>query len=420
MLTLGIDLGTSGVRLAVIDAHGAETAFVRADYAVAQTPQTDATHWWSAVDVALRDLSAGLGRDMGRIVGIAVAGTSGSMVLVDAALRPVTPALMYNSIGFDAEAEVIARHARPGSITRGSNSALARLLRLQSLDVAGRATHLCHQADLIAARLRGVAGLSEDTNTLKLGWDPETRHWPAWFADAGVRTDLLPRVVRVGTPFGRISADIAGTYGLSPKTELVAGSTDSIAAFLATGAHAVGDAVTSLGTTLVVKLLSDTRIDDAARGVYSHRIGESWLVGGASNTGGGVLRQHFTAADLDRLSASIDPDARQDLDYYPLVRPGERFPVNDPDHPPRLVPRPSDDAEFLHGMLDGIARIEARCYALLAELHAPPILRVLTVGGGASNSTWQAIRQRHLPVPVTAAPTSEASIGMAQLASRST
>ncbi len=54
---------------------------------------------------------------------------------------------------------------------------------------------------------------------------------------------------------------------------------DSIAAFLAAGVESVGDAVTSLGSTLAIKLLSNTRIDAAQYGLYSHRLGDAWLVG---------------------------------------------------------------------------------------------------------------------------------------------
>jgi D-ribulokinase len=54
---------------------------------------------------------------------------------------------------------------------------------------------------------------------------------------------------------------------------------DSIAAFLAAGVETPGEAVTSLGSTLAVKLLSEARVEDAAFGVYSHRLGDGWLVG---------------------------------------------------------------------------------------------------------------------------------------------
>ena len=56
-------------------------------------------------------------------------------------------------------------------------------------------------------------------------------------------------------------------------------SADSVAAFVAAGVQRPGEAVTSLGSTLAVKLLSGARVDDAATGVYSHRLGDTWLVG---------------------------------------------------------------------------------------------------------------------------------------------
>lgn len=227
---------------------------------------------------------------------------------------------------------------------------------------------------------------------------------------------LLPQVRPVGTVAGRIAPDTADRYCLCPDLALVCGATDSIAAFLATGAGAVGDAVTSLGTTLVIKVLSDRRIDDPARGVYSHKVGPNWLVGGASNTGGGVLLDHFTPDDLTRLSARIDPDDPTGLHYYPLSRPGERFPVNDPHLVPVLSPRPASDARFRQALFEGIAEVEALSYRTLEDLAAPRAQRILTVGGGARNVVWQRIRQRIVPADICAAPVFEASVGMALLA----
>lgn len=93
--------------------------------------------------------------------------------------------------------------------------------------------------------------------------------------------------------------------------------------------------MTSLGSTLAIKLLSNNRIEDARFGVYSHRLDDKWLVGGASNTGGEVLRQLFTDEQLEKLSELINPMEASSLDYYPLRTMGERFPVADP----MMVPR---------------------------------------------------------------------------------
>ncbi len=104
-------------------------------------------------------------------------------------------------------------------------------------------------------------------------------------------------------------------------------------------------------------------MEDSNRGIYSHRLGNFWLVGGASNTGGAVLNQFFSDEKLEELSTQIQADRESPMDYYPLAKPGERFPVNDPHLPPRLQPRPENPVEFLHGLLESLARIEAQGYS---------------------------------------------------------
>ncbi|KAF2618602.1 hypothetical protein F2Q68_00042126 [Brassica cretica] len=218
------------------------------------------------------------------------------------------------------------------------------------------------------------------------------------------------------------------------------GTTDSIAAFLAARATEPGKAVTSLGSTLAIKLLSTKRVDDARYGVYSHRLDDKWLVGGASNTGGAILRQLFSDEQLERLSREINPTVASTLDYYPLKSSGERFPIADPNLAPRLLPRPSSDVEYLHGILESIARIECihfslpapkvsviqvawvydalqgKGYKLLKEMGATEAEEVLTAGGGAKNDKWIKIRERVLGLPVSKAVHTEASYGASLLA----
>jgi hypothetical protein len=152
---------------------------------------------------------------------------------------------------------------------------------------------------------------------------------------------------------------------------------------------------------------------------YSHRIGSTWLAGGASNTGGKVIEQFFPRDRLAELSASLNPERPTGLNYYPLPKPGERFPINDPKLPPRLEPRPKDDATFLQAILEGVADVEALAYRKLAKLGAPPLRSVRTVGGGAANSAWTKIRERKLGAPFKHAESQDACAGVARLALQS-
>ncbi|MEB3288456.1 MAG: FGGY-family carbohydrate kinase [Leptolyngbya sp.] len=411
-LALGIDFGTSGVRAAVVDDQRRERWAYRSDYG---DPPQSYVAWRRTLLAVLDALPSNLKPQIGRI---ALDGTSGTVLLCDHQGQPLVPALMYHD---DRGKSVLpqVKALVPADSSAGSATAsLAKLLWWQAHltpDLWQRGRYLLHQADWLSAHLHGRWGISDYHNSLKLGYDPGAMAYP----DAMLRqpwTSLLPDVLVPGAVVGRVTADIVRQFGLSPHCEVVAGTTDSIAAFLASGADQVGDGVTSLGSTLAIKLLSAQRVEASEYGIYSHRLGDFWLAGGASNTGGAVLKRFFNADALDRLSQRINPAAVIDLDYYPLIQPGERFPINDPQLAPRLTPRPADDGAFLHGLLLGIARIEQRGYDLLVERGSSPLERVYTAGGGAKNAPWAEIRQRLLQVPIKIAPSTEAAVGAAYLA----
>ncbi|MEM6939337.1 MAG: FGGY-family carbohydrate kinase [Pseudomonadota bacterium] len=418
-LSLGIDIGTSGIRTAVLDVSGTLVSEARVKHLDQDPDRVDARHWWKVVlrCVALqRGALRELGRDLSDVVRVSVDGTSGTMVLTDTDLNPVSRALMYNSTGFEAEAAHIACFAPDVHVARGANGAFARALRLQA--EAPEAVHLLHQADYIIARLRGVGGVSDHNNALKLGFDPETQCYPSWFGETDIRNELLPKVVPAGTPLGPMARDVATELGFSNKVIVHAGTTDSVAAFLAAAPLEEGAAVTSLGTTLAVKVLSARRIDDPAVGLYAHKVGDVWLAGGASNTGGGVLATLFSTQELGALSAQIDPMRVSPLDYYPLLKPGERFPVNDPHLAPRLEPRPENDADYLHGILESIARIEAQCYQAITARGGGVPQQLFTAGGGAKNDVWTRIRERVLGIEISQPQHAEAAVGLAKLIMR--
>jgi sugar (pentulose or hexulose) kinase len=350
-----------------------------------------------------------------RLGAIAIDGTSSTVLLCDATNRPLTAPLLYNDDHPQAEAERIRALAPAGHTAATPTSSLAKLLWLRAQPGTARARYCTDQASWLAALLTGRPGISDYHNALKLGFDAETLSWPEWIKSLGV-TSLLPRVVEPGTTLGMVPLEVAVKLDIPDDCIVRAGTTDSIAAFMAAGATATGDAVTSLGSTLVLKLLSEKRVEDADTGVYSHKYGKRWLAGGASNSGGAVLRQFFDDRRLATLSEKIDPNTPSGLDYYPLPEPGERFPVNDPNLAPRLTPRPADDVAFLHGLLEGIARIEAQGYQRLAALGASPLQRVISAGGGAKNETWATIRAKQLGVPVSAAKHGDAAYGAARLA----
>jgi sugar (pentulose or hexulose) kinase len=406
---LGIDFGTSGARAVVIDDEARILSQMR-------HPWTNIANWGNCWKEALWSLLEAISPELkGEIRAIAINGTSSTILLTDATGQPVDVPLLYNDARVSIVLKDLSHIAPPNHTVLSATSSLAKLLWMQHLPSFGQARYLLHQADWLAFLLHGQLGISDYHNALKLGYDVEKLQYPEWLEKLQIPI-TLPRVLAPGTPVGELNPEIAAKFGFRHDCLVCAGTTDSIGAFLASGVKSPGEAVTSLGSTLVLKLVSRTRIEDALYGIYSHRLGDLWLTGGASNTGCAVLNKLFTDEQLVSLSREMDVSKASELDYYPLLKDGDRFPINDPHLAPKLEPRPDNPREFLHGLLESMARIEARGYKLLQELGSDQLNRVYTAGGGAANCTWTAIRSRYLKIPVASSINTEAAYGTALLA----
>ena len=408
------------------------------------------TSWLTALEQLINGIPDTLRSNIDRIC---VSGTSSSAIIYDcesAAVSTSRGTRMYNfnirdhaSVLAEQAMKLILNRCPIDSATAAPSSTLAKLLLWQLESPLRPLEVLVHQADYVsnALRVSGFSSLSGSTpasiirpesltsdwhNALKLGFDVNELQYPPWLLSL-LREDLqmarapLPaQVLQPGQVAGSLCPSVAARLNLPLSCEVVAGArtnrgahldrkilsyiylsvgtTDSIAAFLASGASKLGQAVTSLGSTLAIKALSDTPVQDSSRGIYSHRLakGDLWLVraflltyarlliltllcqvGGASNVGCAILpKEGFSDEELIACSERIDPSTDSNLHYYPLMRPGERFPVNDPLKQPNLQPRPDDRALYLHGILEAIARIEKQGFDALEELGATPITEV--------------------------------------------
>lgn len=417
---IGIDLGTSGCRAVAVDAAAELLSEVSVrlpgphhrDQGVSEQ---DPELWWQAVCQVLSVLREELKQN--RICGIAVDGTSSTLLAANSEGTPLGPALMYDDTRAVGVLPQIKAAAPKGSAVISAGSSLAKAIYIASALEQRGICHLLHQADWILGRLSGRFGVSDENNALKLGYDAVSRNWPDWVFRLGVPSAWFPTVYRPGTDIAPISDQIARKLGLDPTIRIIAGTTDSTAAALAAGLAEPGQALSCLGTTLVLKVLSVKPIFAPEFGVYSQRLDDLWLVGGASNSGGAVLEQFFNRKEMARLSKLIDPNRLTGLDYYPLSRSGERFPTNDPSLPPRLEPRPQDDGRFFQAILEGIARIERDGYRRLRDLGAPAPTQVTTIGGGAVNQPWRRLREKILGIPVATSAQQQAAYGTALLAS---
>ena len=173
-VVLGIDIGTSGVRIAATDEANTLKAMSAApivapitDFGRAwQDPQL----WWNATLAAF----AALKLDGLHVRAIAIDGTSGTILAVDADGSPASLASMYNDVCEARTWRTIAAVAPRETAALGSTSPLAR-----AMELAGQGSRIIHQADWILGKLSGRYDVTDENNALKSGYDPVTRYWPA-------------------------------------------------------------------------------------------------------------------------------------------------------------------------------------------------------------------------------------------------
>jgi sugar (pentulose or hexulose) kinase len=351
--------------------------------------------------------------------------TSGTVVLTDVSGRALSPGLMYddtraagyvdrvNEAGEQVWAELGYARMQP-------SWALPKLLwLLEEYPAAVReGARLAHQSDVVTRHLVGNEVPTDLSNALKTGAHLIDEKWPSdVLAGLAVPEDVLPGLVRPGTCIGTVCASAAAATRIPQGTPVVAGMTDGCAAQLGAGVIVPGSWNSVLGTTLVLKGVSEQLVRDPLGVVYSHKAPDGhWLPGGASNIGAGVIARDFAGrdlAELDLLAARRQP-AR--VIAYPLASTGERFPFVAADAQGFTLGASPDDVDRYASILQGVGYIERLCFDYLDLIGADVSGEIRFTGGGSRSRYWSQLRADILGRPVTLPDNAEPALGMAVLA----
>ncbi|MEU8226633.1 FGGY-family carbohydrate kinase [Kribbella sp. NPDC048915] len=395
---IGLDLGTQSVRAVLADAKGhvlSRATRPLTSHRDGVRHEQDPQAWLTAVDEVMAEVGTS------SVDGIAICSTSGTFLLTDLAGRPVTPALMYDDARAAARRDQIV-DADPERWATSMQPTWA-LPKILDLDLTDR--RVVHSADFVAAHLVGHPVATDTSHALKTGYDLIADAWPASaFGELGLPLDAFPDVVRPGSELGRTPAGVP----------VYAGMTDGCAAQIAAGALSPGAWNSVLGTTLVLKGVSEQLLTDPTGAVYSHRHPDGgWLPGGASSTGAGVLTELLPGADLDALDKVAHP---VDAVTYPLTKKGERFPFVAPQAERFTLGSTADDLHTYAAVLQGVAFIERLAFEHLESLGAEPVRSVSLTGGATRSGYWNQLRADVLGVPVELPAVPDPAYGMAVLA----
>ena len=423
-LALGIDVGTGGVRALAVAPDGAiagaASMLLDATRSAAGMHEQDPTAWVSAVEHVLHALWQKSVAPHA-IGAVSVDGTSGTLVCTDTDGHPVRPALLYDDTRAEHEAHALCKIADGARrITSSFSLAKALWVREHEPDVYANTAYLIHPADYIAGSLTGIFGVSDYSNALKMGYDPEGEAWPDWLGHWPDLRARLPSVAPPGAQIGSVTTAAAARTGLPERTPVIAGATDGVASVIASGAWRAGACNTTLGTTLVFKKIARAPYADPDSRIYSHRLpGGLWLPGAASNTGAGWIRTWFPGADpaaLDQAAVGLLPSAHI---AYPLAGQGERFPFHHSMATGFIEP-PTEGIDRYAACLQGTAFIERLGYEVLDAALGNASGTVYSTGGGSRSDLWMQLRadicQRVFHRP--ACP--EAAFGAAVLAASAT
>jgi sugar (pentulose or hexulose) kinase len=428
-VAVGLDVGTSGVRAVAVDFDGRVVAGGRAELpdeathrdgpVIEQEPRA----WIAAARAALQEMVAALPSAC-RVVGIAVDATSGTFLLADENLRPLTRGIMYNDLRAVERApeadEAVRDVLHPYGIRIAPAFALTKLFYFARREPQqfNRCRHVVHQTDWVIGWLCGRYDVTDVSTALKTGADPGRLAWPDTLeSQLGISKDLLPEIVLPGTRIGEVTTAAAEATGLAAGVPVVAGCTDGTAGCLASGAKSAGDLNVTLGTTLVFKAVADAPVIDPEGTIYNHRHpAGGFLPGAASSTGADWVGQHFPDADLDALGCDAAGALPTRRVVYPLVKTGERFPFARPMATGFGLSDVNSPVERLAAGMEGVALLERLGIERLERLGLPIGPTVYATGGGVASRTWLKIRaavnRRNYSIPAEP----ECAVGAAVLA----
>ena len=406
---LGIDVGTQGVRLVLLDQLGNSVGEAEKVFTLTEGSREEQSpeYWWEACYSCFQELLISVRKKIATedIVAISVTSTSGTVIPLDIENRPLHPAIMYSdgrsAMQGNLCREVAERFHPQGYTGFNASSGLSKMVWFNEnfAETSKQIHSWIHASDFIVGKLSGNFAVTDFTNALKSGFDLTNNCWPDYLFDhLGLKKSWMQQVVPSGSVVGTLSSDLARDLQLK-QIKVVAGMTDGCASQIASGAVRPGDWNTTIGTTMVIKGVTSKELKDPLGRFYSHRHPEGfWMPGGASNTGADWIATDFSK-DLDRLNAEAVDLIPTGLIAYPLRQHGERFPFSCSEAT-GFWPVGISQAELFTASMEGVAYLERYAYELVENLTGEKVKAIFTAGGGSKSDIWLRIRSSVLNRPV--------------------
>jgi xylulokinase len=405
---LGIDLGTSGLKLLLIDGEQRTVVSHSIPLDISrphpQWSEQDPLAWWQAVKLGMSALVQSNPNEIAALRGIGLSGQMHGAVLLDANGEILRPAILWNDTRSGNACRTLSdRVPDLGRIT--GNAAMPGFTAPKLIwvaehepDIFVRTAMVLLPKDYLRYRLTGeyVSDMSDAAGTLWL--DVHERTWSdAMLAACGLSRAQMPRLIEGSEASGMLRTDHCRTWGISQAVVVAGGAGDNAASAVGMGIIAPGDAFISLGTSGVVFAATDAYRPNPEQGVHTfcHALPKQWhqmgvMLSAASCLSWAVHVLH--ASSENELLAEIEaefPEPHADAPIFLPYLSGERTPYNNPDA--RGVwfgmTHETTRATLGYAVLEGVAFGLLDSYRALQEAGTT-IQSAALVGGGSRSRYW--------------------------------
>ena len=409
MIYIGIDLGTSAVKLLAMDENGTILKTVSKEYPLffphPGWSEQNPYDWYEQSVAGIRELTVGIKKE--EVAGISFGGQMHGLVILDENDKVIRPAILWNDGRTTKECEYLNNTIGKGKLTEyTANIAFAGFTAPKILWVREnepenfqKIRKIMLPKDYLAYRFSGVHATDVSDASGMLLFDVKNRCWSEEMLEiCGISKDCMARVFESYECIGHLTEEAAEKLGLTTDTAVIAGAGDNAAAAVGTGTVGDGSCNISLGTSGTIFISSMTFGVDAnnALHAFAHADGHYHLMGcmlSAASCNKWWLDDIIGTGDYVKEQEGITDEmlGSNHVFYLPYLM-GERSPHNNPNARAMFLGMSMDTtrADMTQAVLEGVA-FGLRDSLEVARSLGIRIERSKICGGGAKSPLWKKI-----------------------------
>lgn len=418
MLYIGVDLGTSAVKLLLMEGNGVIKNIVSKEYDL-EFPhpgwsQQKPEDWWEQVVAGLKELTANC--DKSQIAGISFGGQMHGLVVLDENDNVLRPAILWNDGRTGKETEYLNNVIGKDKLSEyTANIAFAGFTAPKILwmkenepELFNKIAKIMLPKDYIAYKLSGVHCTDVSDASGMLLFDVKNKCWSKEMMEiCSVKESQLAQIFESYEVVGNIKADVAKELGFPETVKIIAGAGDNAAAAIGTGTVGDGRCNISLGTSGTIFISSkDFCVDENnALHAFAHSDGHYHLMGcmlSAASCNKWWMEDIVGTKDFASEQKPITDDklGENNVFYLPYLM-GERSPHNNPDARAMFIGMSMDTtrADMTQAVLEGVA-FGIRDSFEVAKSLGIKIEKTKICGGGAKSPLWKKIMANVLGIAV--------------------